>query len=233
MEVARAAHVGMVDDWRAPGLRRGAVEIVGQDGSDARGGERADRDGPGGGRFRPGGVEPAVEPPYTQAGAKTLLGMGAAGEHRQDEPLRVGPDRTSPALEALWGPLGIAPVGARHVIRIGAVPASAEAALMGGDALAAMEHLDRAAGEAHVNLRADQRVRHRVEEALGLDMIIEVDPSQAPLGIFVVLGRQRPERRPLDALEELAPADPKAAHHMGVDGRWCKIPCFGLWLSEG
>src|SRR3982750_4099668 len=90
------------------GSSAGRVEIVGQDGGDARGGEGADRDGPGGGRFRPGGVEPAVEPPHTQAGAKTLLGMGAAGEHRQDEPLRVGPDRASPALEALWGPLGIA-----------------------------------------------------------------------------------------------------------------------------
>ena len=91
----------MVDDWRAPGLRRGAVEIVGQDGGDTRGGERADRDGPGGDGFRPGRVEPAVEAPHTQAGAKALLGMGAAGEHRQDEPLRVGPDRASPALEAL------------------------------------------------------------------------------------------------------------------------------------
>src|SRR3954468_22475174 len=104
MEVARAAHVGMVDDWRAFGLRRGAVEIVGEDGSDARGGERANRDGSGRDGFRSGGGEPAVEPPHTQAGAKTLLGMGAAGEHRQDEPLRVGPDRASPALEALWGP---------------------------------------------------------------------------------------------------------------------------------
>ena len=101
MEVARAAHVGMVDDRRAPGLRRGAVEIVGQDGSDALGGERAKRDGSGRDGFCPDGVEAAVEPPHTQAGAKTLLGMGAAGEHRQDEPLRVGLDRASPALEAL------------------------------------------------------------------------------------------------------------------------------------
>ena len=32
------------------------------------------------------GVEAAVEPPHTQAGAKTLLGMGAASEHRNDQP---------------------------------------------------------------------------------------------------------------------------------------------------
>ena len=148
---------------------------MGQDGGDALGGERAKRDGPGGDGFRPGGVEAAVEPPHTQAGAKTLLGMGAAGEHRHDQPLRVGPDRASPAPEALRRPLGIAPVRARHVIRIGAVPASAEAALMSRDPLAAMEHLDGAAGQAHVDLRADQRVRHRVEEALGLDMIVEAE----------------------------------------------------------
>jgi hypothetical protein len=51
------------------------------------------------------------------------------------------------------------------VIRIGAVPASAEAALLGGDALTAMEHLDGVAGEAHVDLLADERVRHRVERS--------------------------------------------------------------------
>ena len=53
---------------------------------------------------------------------------------------------------------------------------------MGGDALAAMEHLDGAAGQAHVDLLADERVRHRVEEARGLDVIVEVDPGQAPFG---------------------------------------------------
>ena len=91
MEVARAAHVGMVDNWRAFGLRRGAVEIVGEDGSDALGGERANRDGPGGDGFRPGGVEPAVEPQHAQAGPKALLGMGAVGEHRDDDPSVLGP----------------------------------------------------------------------------------------------------------------------------------------------
>ena len=90
------------------------------------------------------------------------------------------------------------------MIRIGPVPASAEAALMSRDPLATMEHLDGAAGQAHVDLRADQGVRHRVEEALGFDVIVEVDTGQAPFSIFVVLGRQRPERRPLDAFEERA-----------------------------
>ena len=64
-------------------------------------------------------------------------------------------------------------------------------------------------------------MRHRVEEGLGLDVIVEADPGQAPLGVLVILGRQRPERRPLDALEELAPAHAEAAHLMGVDALHC------------
>ena len=166
---------------------------------------------------RPGGVEPAVEPQHAQAGAKTLLGMGAAGASTARMSPPCGPGSREPSAGSALRPLGIAPVRARHVIRIGAVPASAEAALMGGDALAAMECTRRCGWSAHVNLRADERVRHRVEEALGLDMIIEADPSQAPLGIFVILGRQGSERCPFDALEELAPAHAEAAHRMGVE----------------
>jgi hypothetical protein len=48
---------------------------------------------------------------------------------------------------------------ARHVLWIGAMTAAAIATLMGGDALGAMEHLDDAAGDAQVDLGADQARR--------------------------------------------------------------------------
>jgi hypothetical protein len=45
------------------------------------------------------------------------------------------------------------------------VPPAAIAALMGGDARGAMEYLDGAAGDAQVDLGADQRVRHRASHS--------------------------------------------------------------------
>ena len=75
---------------------------------------------------------------------------------------------------------------AGHVIGIGAVPTTAVAPLMRGNALPAMEYLDRAGRDADVDLLADQRMRHRIEEARGFDVIIEADPGQAPFGELVV-----------------------------------------------
>ncbi len=46
------------------------------------------------------------------------------------------------------------------------MPTAAIAPLMSGDALAAVEHLDRAGRATDVDLLADQRMRHRIEEAL-------------------------------------------------------------------
>ena len=55
-----------------------------------------------------------------------------------------GPIAARLALQALRRPLGVAPVRARHVLGLGAVARAAIAPGMGGDALAAVEHLDRA-----------------------------------------------------------------------------------------
>lgn len=47
MEVERTAHVGVAIDARALLRRRGEIEVVGQDGSDTFGVQRADRKGVG------------------------------------------------------------------------------------------------------------------------------------------------------------------------------------------
>ena len=79
-----------------------------------------------------------------------------------------------------------------------------------------MEYLDGARGDAHIDLGADQRVRHRVVEALDIDVIVEPDPSQTPFGELVIDCRQAPQRRPLDGLEQVLPAHPEAAHDVAV-----------------
>src|ERR1700712_4512867 len=82
--------------------------------------------------------------------------------------------------------------------------------------LAAVEYLDGACGGAGVDLFADQRVRHRVEETLDLDMVVDADGREAPFGILIVLLWQRLHGRPLDHFEQLAPADTYPTHLAAV-----------------
>jgi hypothetical protein len=103
-------------------------------------------------------------------------------------------------------------MGAGHVLGIGAVTPAAVAAGMRGHAPAAVEHLDRVGADADVNLLADQAVRHRIEEAVDLDVIVGPHAGQPPLGIDVWHRRQLMQSRSLDRLEQLAPTDAKAAH---------------------
>ena len=121
--------------------------------------------------------------------------MRPAGQHGDDQPLGVRSDDTRLALQPFRRPFAIAPVRARHMLGLGAVPRSAVTPGMGGDAFAAVEHLDRAGRGAGVHLLADQGVRHRVEKALDLDVVVDADAGEAPLGILVVLLGQRLHER--------------------------------------
>ena len=98
------------------------------------------------------------------------------------------------------------------MVGVRAVLAAHVAALVDRDALAAMEHLDRARGDANLDLGADQRVRNRVEEVMDLDVIIEIDPRAPPFRELPILGRQAVEGGALDLLEQLAPAQAEMAH---------------------
>src|SRR6516162_3786405 len=69
-------------------------------------------------------------------------------------------------------------MGSGHVLGIRAMEPAAIAAQMRGDTLAAMEDLDGARGDADLDLFADQGVRHRIEEAVDLDVVVRADPSQ-------------------------------------------------------
>ena len=86
------------------------------------------------------------------------------------------------------------------------------AALMGADALAAMEDLDRARGDPHVDLGADQRVRDRIKKVMDLDVIVEIDPRAPPFRELPIVGGQGDEGVALDRLEQLAPAQAEVAH---------------------
>ena len=102
------------------------------------------------------------------------------------------------------------------MVRVRAVPAAHVAALVHADALTAMEDLDRARGDAHIDLGMDERVRDRIEKAVDLDVIIEIDARASPFGEFPILLGQGRGRFALDLLEQLATADPEFAHRPAV-----------------
>jgi hypothetical protein len=79
-----------------------------------------------------------------KAGTKTLFGIPPAGEHVGDQPLGVGPDLAGPAAEPVRRPLGVMPVGSRHVIGIRAMPGPHVAALV--DAGARRDGISRSRG---------------------------------------------------------------------------------------
>src|SRR5205807_964558 len=85
------------------------------------------------------------------------------------------------------------------------------------DALALAEQLDGVGSDARVELLADQPMRHRVVMPLDIDVVVEPDPTNSPLGIFVGFGRQLLQRRAIEFEEQIAPADAKTAHRPRVE----------------
>ena len=163
MVIAGAAQIGVIEErGLTAAFRGGPVVLAGAERGDALAGERAEFNGAGRNRFGARRIDAAIKPQDSKAGAKTLFGMLSAGEHGGDQPLGVGPDLAGPAAEPVRRPLGVTPVGSGHVIGIGAVPGAHVTTRVDADAPAAMEYLDRAGGDAHIDFGADQRMRNRI-----------------------------------------------------------------------
>jgi hypothetical protein len=62
---------------------------------------------------------------------------------------------------------------------------------MDGDALAFVENLDAAGGQPRLDLSAGEAVRDGLIVGVDFDVIVDPDPAQTPLAIFVRLARQR------------------------------------------
>ena len=116
------------------------------------------------------------------------------------------------------------------MVGVRAVLASHGAALMCADASAAMEDLNRACGDLHVDLGADERVGDRIEKVMDLDVIVEIDPRAPPFRELPIVGGQGDEGVALDCLEQLASAQAEVAHgtlvHAAHDEGDCRV-AFG------
>jgi hypothetical protein len=168
-------------------------------------------------RFEPIRAVLACQAQDAEAGAEALLGMWSAAQDHFDQGGGVGADGGGFALDALMGPAGVAAMSRRHVLWHGGVAAAQAAQQMAGDPLAPVEQLDRALGDARLDLLAQQAVRHRVIMAVDIDVVVESDAALAPLGVDVGLDRQSGERRPVELVEQLAATDAEPAHRPAVE----------------
>src|SRR5690606_18893944 len=111
-------------------VRSVAIECVVEDGTD-----RADLDGAGGGSFEAIDAERSGEAQNAEAGSESLLRMGPP---LQDEIAQGGgcrPHAGGVLADAVDGPVGVAAMTGRHVVRNGGVFVVAARSQMYGDPL--------------------------------------------------------------------------------------------------
>jgi hypothetical protein len=68
-----------------------------------------------------------------------------------------------------------------------------------------MEKLDGVGGETGVELVFDQRIGHRVIMAIDFHVVIDVNPYEFPLGVFIGGFRERSEGWAIEGLKQALP----------------------------
>ena len=132
--------------------------------------------------------------------------MRAALQDLGDEPPRSGADLLGPADEPRRGPLGMRPVGAGQVRRLGrGLPVLAPPMRRQRPAL--VEELDGHGGVARLAPLVEELEENAVGVACDLDVVIDVDATGRPLREGVTSGREGPERWAVESLVARAPAD--------------------------
>src|ERR1700738_2181012 len=207
--VARSADIGVEDRHAIDGrpLRSLAIELVVEDGAHRTVGQGADLDCPRGGGFEAIGAERPHQPHDAEASAEALFGMGPALQDQLAERGGSWADRSGLAANALDRPVGVSPMARRHVLGHGGVPMITAGAQMSGNPLAPQEDLDGSRGPPHLHLTARKAVRHAVEMAFELDVVIDTNPADAPFGKAIGLPRQRVEVGPVELFEERPAGD--------------------------
>ena len=129
---------------------------------------------------------------HAEATAERLLRVAALLQQSLNQHLCTRPYRGRLAAQGSCRYASDCPVRRRHVRFDRCVPSLEGAVKMAGQARPAMEHLHRRGGRAHVHLLAGVLARHRVVVAADLDVVVDADPRQLPLGVLVgLLGHGR------------------------------------------
>src|ERR1700730_15383844 len=128
-----------MDDRRAvrgTPVRSLPIELMVEDGTDRSVAERANLDGACGGGFEAFAAERAHQPQDAAAGAETLFGMGPAFQDEFAQRRGCRPDAGGFLADAVDGPVGVAAMTGRHVVRDGRVLVVAARSCVNGDPLA-------------------------------------------------------------------------------------------------
>src|SRR5215469_5213311 len=117
------------------------------------------------------------------------------------------------AANALDRPVRVAAMARWHVLGHGGVVMVPAGAQMSGNPLALQKDLDGAWGQPHLDFATGKAIRDAVEVTFELDMVVNADPTEAPLGKAIGLGRQCIEVGPVQLFEQppagdAEPADP-------------------------
>ena len=135
--------------------------------------------------------------------AISLFGMRTIAHHPLDQNGGVHPDPCRLVQKRCRRRVGITLVGFGHMLVDRDMPGSLRTPDMAGNPLVIEEYLDHPVGQTHIDLSADQAMRHRVEGLVDLDMVIGMDLGRFPFRIVERCCRQRRKRRSLDLLEQL------------------------------
>ncbi len=115
----------------------------------------------------------------------TLFGMSAAVDDGLNESSRMGTGLVRTADESVGAPFRIFAMGRRHMLFEGGVPMGQIASDMAGHALSLSQDLDGVSGKPDVELLPSQFIGHAVVVIVDIDMIIDVDGGDLPLGVLV------------------------------------------------
>src|SRR5271169_1740001 len=98
----------------------------------------------------------------------------------------------------------------RHVLGHRGVPMVAAGPQMSSDPLALQKDLNSARRQPNLDFAAGKAVGDAVEMALELDMVVDADPADPPLGKAIGLPRQRVEVGPIELFEQRPAGDTEA-----------------------
>jgi hypothetical protein len=195
-----------------------AVQAVFQDGFDGAVGDALDREGPETGSLQTLRRVAFPETEDAQARAVALLRMMTLLDDSGDDSGCMGSRLLGSPGHAGGVPFEVFPVGLGPVEWVGSKAPFPPTPCVSRHALAVIQDLHGGGREAHVDLLADHEIRNAVEVVLNDEVVVNIDPSFAVLGILVAGGGQRLQSRSVHDFEQGAAGAIKLLEGTIVEG---------------
>ena len=201
------------------GRERGAVQAVLENRFDTLIRTGSERKGTAAGGFKPLGARAFPQSHDASTRPEALLGMGARGENGFHHLRGGSPTVSCPTDQPLRGPFCLMTVSRGHVRGDRAVAALKARAQMARHTDPFVEEFHHPGTHAHLELLLDEGIGHRRVVAFDFHVIINVDASPFPLGIFIGLGRQRLQGRAVERLKKTLSRAGQFLEGAGIEGR--------------